>query len=74
MNLFSSLELLPHLAERMLAFKALRDSISFALLFIAVAYSKATIGDKITTLENSNSPLLEYPTQLTQNIVVCLTK
>lgn len=35
-------------------------------LFVA---AKATINDVITALENSNSSLLQYPTQLTQNIV-----
>lgn len=30
---------------------------------------KATIGDQIAALEAANSPLLQYPTQLTQNVV-----
>lgn len=30
---------------------------------------KATISSVITALENSNSSLLQYPTQLTQNLV-----
>ena len=73
MNLFSSLELLPNLAEGMLTFKSLRDSIAFALIFTAVAYSKATIGDKIMTLENSNSPLLKYPTHVCMSSGMALT-
>ena len=34
-----------------------------------LAGAKATIDDVITKLENSQSPLLQYPTQLTQDIV-----
>lgn len=42
--------------------------ICLALLPIAVA-GKATINDVIAGLEASNSTLLQYPTQLTQNIM-----
>ena len=46
------------------------------MLFIATALAgpllvaaKATVNDVISQLESSQSPLLQYPTQLTQNIV-----
>ena len=45
----------------------------YALLLTAVlplfVAGKATIGDRIAALEAANSPLLQYPTQLTQNVV-----
>ena len=34
-----------------------------------LAAGKATINDQIAALETANSPLLQFPTQLTQNIV-----
>ena len=36
---------------------------------IPLVYGKATIDAQIAALESSNSPLLQYPTQLTQNLV-----
>ncbi|PIL31588.1 hypothetical protein GSI_06290 [Ganoderma sinense ZZ0214-1] len=36
---------------------------------LALVQAKATVGQAIATLENSNSSLLQYPTQFTQNIV-----
>ncbi|KAJ3559758.1 hypothetical protein NM688_g139 [Phlebia brevispora] len=44
------------------------STVTLLLLPLLVA-GKATVNDQIAQLENSNSPSLQYPTQLTQNIV-----
>ena len=38
-------------------------------LLSAFVFGKATIDSQIDSLEKADSPLLKYPTQLTQNIV-----
>lgn len=55
----------PHRALKM------RFLFSAILLEVCVfASAKPTVDAQITMLENSNSPMLQYPTQFTQNIVV----
>ncbi len=36
---------------------------------LALGHAKATVGQAIASLEDSNSPLLQYPTQFMQGIV-----
>ena len=36
---------------------------------LALTHAKATVGQAIASLESSDSLLLQYPTQFTQNIV-----
>ena len=41
----------------------------FALIPVSVALAKPGVDQQIAFLESSNSALLQYPTQFTQNIV-----
>lgn len=44
-------------------------TVSLALVLASFSAGKASVNQQITDLENSNSPLLQFPTQFTQNIV-----
>jgi hypothetical protein len=49
----------------------LRTLIITALFAVTpFSHGKATVNDQIAQLEEQNSPLLQYPTHFTQNIVV----
>ncbi len=50
---------------------AMKPSLLFAVItaFPLLTAAKATVNDVINQLESSQSPLLQYATQLTQNIV-----
>ena len=61
--------LILHCLAHSMRLGALQSVLTFLGQLVVVTHAKATIDQVILALERSNSTLIQYPTQITQNIV-----